>query len=274
MKGTEKIIKKVTPAIVGIYNEEGSGSGFFIHASGIIVTNKHVVGYSSFVKIYLHSSHEYTGKVLLSDPHRDLAFVHIIAPDRKRFKTIPYIKKESYKAGETVIAYGHPFGLSYSATKGIISSVSRQYGLYRYIQTDAAINPGNSGGPLLNEKGYAIGINTMIIKNAQGLGFAIPMPEIKEEIKYVITNKENLFEGRYCPTCGHNHITDDPYCPHCGTKYPEIKEDETAQTKHIKTGQWVCSVCHHKNPSNTLYCKNCGHKREEEEETKENENGK
>ncbi len=264
MKSIEKIIEKIRPAVVGIHTKESIGSGFFIHYSGIIITNKHVVGFFPVVKVFLHTSYEYNARVIYADPHRDIAFLKILS-ERKRFPTIPYVKRITYKVGETVIAYGHPFGLSYSVTKGIISSIGRQYGKYRYIQTDAAINPGNSGGPLLNMKGYVIGINTMIIKDAQGLGFAIPMVDIKDTIKEIIENKDSYIAGQYCPVCGkNNRHENDKYCFYCGYKYPEIEDNRyNMKVQKDNNKNWKCNVCGFENTSDNLYCTHCGHKREE-----------
>ena len=89
------------------------------------------------------------------------------------------------KDGEVVVAIGHPFGLNYTATQGVISKVDRIRDGVKYIQIDAAINPGNSGGPLVNKEGEVIGINSFIIRGGDNLGFALPVSYLKEALDLI-----------------------------------------------------------------------------------------
>jgi S1-C subfamily serine protease len=159
--------------------ERGTGSGFIINGNGQILTNAHVVAGADIVTVNLKDGRSFKGKVLGSDPLTDVAVVKIEAGN---LPSIPLGNSNNLKAGEWAIAIGNPLGLDNTVTAGIISGTGRsssQVGVpdkrVAFIQTDAAINPGNSGGPLLNAKGEVIGINTAIIRNAQGLGFAIPI---------------------------------------------------------------------------------------------------
>ena len=159
------------------------GSGVIIDPKGYILTNEHVVAKAVRVKVTLSDNREYEGKVVGADIKSDLAVIKI-DPDRP----LPYVemgRSDDLMIGETVVAIGNPFGLKHTVTTGIISAVNRTIRASEkqvfndFIQVDASINPGNSGGPLLNINGALIGINTAIFKDAQGIGFAIPIDKAK-----------------------------------------------------------------------------------------------
>ncbi|MDX2099958.1 MAG: HhoA/HhoB/HtrA family serine endopeptidase [Leptolyngbyaceae cyanobacterium bins.59] len=159
--------------------ERGTGSGFVLDASGVILTNAHVVNGADRVTVKLKDGRTFQGRVLGEDSLTDVAVVKIEASN------LPAVRlgnSEQLRPGEWAIAIGNPLGLDNTVTAGIISATGRsssQVGVpdkrVGFIQTDAAINPGNSGGPLLNQRGEVIGMNTAIIGGAQGLGFAIPI---------------------------------------------------------------------------------------------------
>lgn len=158
---------------------QGTGSGFIISENGQILTNAHVVSGASQVTVSLKDGRTFTGTVLGTDSLTDLAVIQIEADN---LPTVKLGNSEQLQVGEWAIAIGNPLGLDSTVTTGIISATGRnsaQIGAgdkrVEFIQTDAAINPGNSGGPLLNARGEVIGINTAIIQNAQGIGFAIPI---------------------------------------------------------------------------------------------------
>lgn len=164
--------------------ERGSGSGFIINASGQILTNSHVVDGADIVTITLKDGRTFKGKVLGEDPVTDVAVVKI---DADHLPTITLGSSDDLQPGEAAIAIGNPLGLNNTVTSGIISAIGRSSSdigasdkRVDYLQTDAAINPGNSGGPLLNARGEVIGMNTAIIRGAQGLGFAIPVNTLKK----------------------------------------------------------------------------------------------
>lgn len=157
----------------------GTGSGFIINSGGQILTNAHVVDGADTVSVTLKDGRNFQGQVLGEDRVTDVAVIKIQA---NNLPTIALGNSDMLQPGEWVIAIGNPLGLDNSVTAGILSGTdrsSRQVGVpdkrVGFIQTDAAINPGNSGGPLLNSRGEVIGMNTAIISNAQGLGFAIPI---------------------------------------------------------------------------------------------------
>jgi Do/DeqQ family serine protease len=159
--------------------ESGTGSGFIISTDGLVVTNAHVIARADTVTVTLRDGREYSGKVLGADPLTDLAVIRIQA---NNLPVAPLGNSEQLRPGEWAIAIGNPLGLDNTVTAGIISATGRtsaDVGIpdkrVGFIQTDAAINPGNSGGPLLNQRGEVIGVNTAIRRQAQGLGFAIPI---------------------------------------------------------------------------------------------------
>jgi S1-C subfamily serine protease/predicted PurR-regulated permease PerM len=157
----------------------GIGSGFILNKDGEILTNAHVVKGVKNVTVTLKDGRTFKGTVVGADPVTDVGVVKISG---NNLPTEALGNSEQLQPGEWVIAIGNPLGLDNTVTQGIVSATGRASSLVgmpdervNYIQTDAAINPGNSGGPLLNAQGQVIGINTAIIQNTQGLGFAIPI---------------------------------------------------------------------------------------------------
>ncbi len=158
------------------------GSGFVIGKSGLILTNNHVVEKATEIKVKLEDGKEYTANVLGRDPKTDLALIKVKA-DADFPAPLMLGDSGATRVGDWVMAVGNPFGLGETVTVGIISAKGRIIGAGPYddfLQTDAAINPGNSGGPLFNMNGDVIGINTAIVAQGQGIGFAIPINMAKE----------------------------------------------------------------------------------------------
>ncbi len=174
--------------------QHGIGSGVIISPDGYIVTNNHVVDGATQIKVTMNDRRVLTAKVIGTDKLTDLAVIKVDSKD------LPYMSwgdSEKLHPGQTVLAFGSPFGyFQFSVTRGIVSAVNRQnpYSddarkLGGYIQTDAAINPGNSGGALVNSHGELVGINTFIISNSgsfAGAGFAIPAQVAKATADQII----------------------------------------------------------------------------------------
>ena len=163
------------------YQMRGTGSGVIIRKDGYILTNNHVAGNASTIKVTLNDKRVFTGKIVGRDGFTDLAVVKIPADG------LPVARlgtAKQLRPGDFAVAIGSPAGLSNTVTMGIISALGRslgdQLGDVGLVQTDAAINPGNSGGPLLNIHGEVIGVNTAIQKNFQNIGFAIPIDIAKQ----------------------------------------------------------------------------------------------
>ncbi|MBQ5403990.1 MAG: serine protease, partial [Bacteroidales bacterium] len=159
-------------AIVRIITPWGMGTGFLLGDYSLIVTNRHVIQGCRQVVLVSENFKKRIAKVLYADPLYDLAFVEM--PDNVAIGSLQ-LAFDGYKIsdGDPILAVGHPLGLKYTNTQGIISKASRRMNGLNYIQTDAAINPGNSGGPLLTTDGLVIGVNTFILANGQNLGFAL-----------------------------------------------------------------------------------------------------
>ena len=171
-------------------NRRSLGSGVIIHPEGYILTNEHVVSKATIIKVTLIDKREFDARLVGADIKSDLAVIKI-----ETNENLPHIslgRSDDLMIGETVIAIGNPFGLQHTVTTGIISALHRsikggENRVYRgFIQLDASINPGNSGGPLLNIEGSLIGINTAIFKQAEGIGFAIPINKAKRIINDLI----------------------------------------------------------------------------------------
>ncbi len=169
------------PEIPEQFQMRALGSGFIVKEKdgwAYILTNNHVIAHAKVIKVKLSDGSIYRAKVVGRDPKTDVALIKIKVGNKK-VPTVQLGNSDDIKVGEFVIAVGNPYGLNWTVTHGIISAKGR-HGLglnpiEDFIQTDAAINPGNSGGPLCDIHGRVIGINTAIVRNAQGLGFAVPI---------------------------------------------------------------------------------------------------
>ena len=169
---------------------QSAGSGFVLHASGYIVTNAHVVEGTRQPKVTFADGQAYDARVLAADAEHDLAVLKVKA--EKPLKAAVLGTSSDLMIGETAIAIGNPFGFQHTVTAGVVSAVDRTLrfqdqrspqGVKEYkglIQTDAPINPGNSGGPLLNVNAELIGINTAIRGDAQNIGFAIAVDQLRK----------------------------------------------------------------------------------------------
>ena len=216
---TQEILERHIDNIIQIMTPYGSGSGFVV--GDIIITNSHVVSGLKEVVISSKKIKRDIRDVIYDDPYYDLAFLRLgFKSDYKELR----LSTTKVEDGDTTIAVGHPYGLNYSATEGIVSRASRIQDDLEYIQIDAAINPGNSGGPLFNEMGEVIGINTFIIQNSNNLGFALPYFYIQEALDdFKKQKKDNIIK---CPSCK-NYIDEttiqNDYCPSCGVKLEVAK---------------------------------------------------
>ncbi|MBW4644971.1 MAG: trypsin-like peptidase domain-containing protein [Goleter apudmare HA4340-LM2] len=171
--------------------QQGIGSGFITRPDGIIFTNAHVVADADNVSVVLKDGRRFQGDVVGVDRVTDVAVVRIKATG---LPTVNFGNSDNILPGEWAIAIGNPLGLDNTVTQGIISATQRSTAdlgvpteRVDFIQTDTAINPGNSGGPLLNAQGEVIGMNTAVLKGAQGLGFAIPINTARRITDQLIT---------------------------------------------------------------------------------------
>jgi serine protease Do len=162
------------------------GSGVIVDSQGFIVTNAHVIRRASKISVTLSDKRAFSAEVLALDTKNDLAIIKI--DSEEPLPSVHWGNSADILIGETVIALGNPFSLQNSVTTGVVSATNRSIALEGellfddFIQTDAAINPGNSGGALLNIFGQLIGINTAIVSQGQGLGFAIPVNRVRQTL--------------------------------------------------------------------------------------------
>lgn len=188
----------IFPNVPQQQKEHALGSGVIVSSDGYIVTNNHVIQRGRDIKVTLPDHRVFSAKVVGADPQTDVAVLKIAATG---LPTVPFADSSTLHVGDIVMAFGNPFGLSFTVTRGSVSALARAgLGIEQYedfIQTDAAINPGNSGGPLVNIHGQVAGINTAIVSATSGpngeggfngIGFAIPANVVKHVMQDLIKN--------------------------------------------------------------------------------------
>lgn len=212
-------IQTIQKAIVKIGTASGSGSGFYLKDKGIVVTNYHVVSGNRMVAIETQDKNRYVAQVVFVDPVVDLAFLKPLeefdVPDLTLQSEIPV------KNQDKVAVLGFPYGMPFTITEGIVSSVQQLVEGRNYIQTDAAVNPGNSGGPLVNVNGEVVGITSCKFQNADNVGFAIPVIELVTDLNAFAENKDMVYAVK-CQSCSHLIFEKADFCPQCGN---DINED-------------------------------------------------
>jgi serine protease Do len=175
--------------------ERGLGSGVIISPDGYIVTNNHVVDGAVDIRVTMSDKRTFSAKLVGTDPLTDLAVVKIDGAD---FASVPLGDSTKLHPGQSVLAFGNPYGFRFTVTRGIVSALNRpnpdptnRRKPGQFIQTDAAINPGNSGGPLVDARGQVVGINTFLVSDNgsfSGMGFAIPTQIVKPTIDALIAH--------------------------------------------------------------------------------------
>jgi S1-C subfamily serine protease len=179
------VVAAVQPALVQITNGRGgAGAGTIWHPDGLIVTNAHVVAGRSALNVTLHSGETYQAQVLAEDPQLDLAALSIPAAN---LPTIEPGHSQQLKAGDWVMALGHPFGILNAATGGVVIAMGKQLGDLQFrnghdwLAVNLRLRPGHSGGPLVDAQGRLVGVNT--IMNGPEVGVAIPVHVVKTFLK-------------------------------------------------------------------------------------------
>lgn len=225
----------------------GMGSGVLVESSGVVVTNQHVIVGGDTIRVQLADNREFEARLVGGDSDFDLAVLRIEGKGELPF--VPIGTDDSILIGETVIAIGNPYGLDHTVTTGVVSALGRtlqtEDSVYQdIVQTDASINPGNSGGPLLDIRGRLIGINTAIHREAQGIGFAIPIWRVRNVVDQILAH------GSVLPTWIGLEVQDlnSELALHFGVKSGSgvlvrgVEKDSPAERAGLQTGNIVSRV--------------------------------
>lgn len=203
--GTGKVLT-ASQNVVQISGDDGDGSGFWV-SEKLLVTNNHVVRFNPNLKIISHSKRTVPAEVIGTDTLNDLALLRANAGDssaeleaffgsnHQRPEPLKW-RKQPIRLADQVYAIGYPQGTDLSLTQGIVSGIHRDDDTKRtYIQTDSAINPGNSGGPLIDRCGQVVGINTMTLRDAQNVGYAITSDDASKKVSKMIAERKNATQA-------------------------------------------------------------------------------
>ena len=249
-------VERVAPAVANIEIQQqsknrpreigGSGSGFVIAPDGFILTNSHVVHSATRIVVNLSDGRDYRAQLVGDDPETDLAVIRIDAP---HLVHVRLADSESLRVGQLAIAIGNPLGFQASVTAGVISALGRsmysQSGrlIDNIIQTDAALNPGNSGGPLVNSAGEVIGVNTAMIRPAQGICFAIASNTAKLVAGWLI--RDGRIRRSYIGVAGqnvplHRRVIRFYNLPlETGVLVVSVEKDSTARSAGLREGDII-----------------------------------
>ncbi len=216
-------VQEIIPAVVKINTASGSGSGFFVKDYGLVITNHHVVSGFRSVAIETQNQQKYVADVVLVNPLSDIA---LLKPRTQiEMPEVKFLSFKNLKSMDRVSVLGFPFGMPFTVTEGIISTTKQLVQGKNYIQTDAAVNPGNSGGPLVTQAGEIVGVTTSKFTEADNIGFALPIDEVVEELKYYENHPNTLYAVK-CPSCDfllHEKVEN---CPNCGNTLSETLFEE------------------------------------------------
>ena len=240
------IIDQYKKAVVQIATPYSTGTGFYIKNEELLITNDHVVRGNREVVVEGQLIDRQMAKVVYTDPLYDLAF--LLCKTDPSLPVLDISRDKEVAEGERVTAIGHPFGLKFTATQGIISNAGHKQNDVLYYQHDAALNPGNSGGPLVDGTGSIIGVNTFIIQNGENIGFSLPIQYLIRSIEEFKSDGNNQVASR-CLNC-HNLVYENTvegqFCPHCGSKIRlASSEDEYEAVGIPLTIEQILQGCGH-----------------------------
>ena len=203
--------------VIQIATPYSTGTGFYLKEYNLIVTNEHVIKGNRKVVIEGINVEKQMSHVRFTDTLFDLAFLEV--PKGMSGPDVKLGVDKLIDEGEQIVAIGHPFGLKYTATKGIISNTEHKQNDVDFLQHDAALNPGNSGGPLISMDGKIIGVNTFVIRDGNSIGFSLPIKYLKETIEaFKKADGDIVVKCSSCFFMVTDKNIDHKYCPNCGTK--------------------------------------------------------
>jgi hypothetical protein len=206
------LLQGISDSVFKVNTPSGTGSGFYLKAGNIIITNYHVVEKHREVAVENRAKMRYLAKVVFVNPDTDLAF---LLPSRVLKPPGRLDSFANVESRERVLVLGYPLGIGYTETQGIVSSPRQLVKGRHFIQTDAAINPGSSGGPVVNSRGEPVGVATSKFKDAENVGFAIPIDIVKEDLESFKSNKDLKFSVK-CNFCKLLAFEKTNYCKNCG----------------------------------------------------------
>ena len=216
-----EIIELYKHVVIQIATPYSTGTGFYIADYGLIVTNEHVIRDNNKVVVVGEDFEKQMVDVIYCDPKFDLAFLS--CPDKIAMPSVSMSVDNVLTEGDQVLAIGHPFGLKYTATQGIVSNMLHKQDDINYIQHDAALNPGNSGGPLLAHNGKIVGVNTFIIKDGNNIGFSLPIKYLQDTLEeFKVGKGEACVRCNSCLNLVFESQNNGGYCIHCGAKMKMI----------------------------------------------------
>lgn len=205
-------------AVHKINTASGSGSGFYLSAQNIFVTNYHVIEGNKEVSLENQQQDRYLAHVVYVNPKADIAFLR--AEQYQPSSAIAIDTASDTHTGNRVWVLGFPFGMPYTVTEGIVSNERQLLDGQYFIQTDAAVNPGNSGGPMVNADGLFVGVTSAKFNSADNVGFAIPSKVVKEELEFFAQNTSGAYALK-CNSCNSLIYEKTDYCPNCGATINE-----------------------------------------------------
>jgi serine protease Do len=231
--------------------EHGLGSGAIVSPDGYIVTNNHVIEGAVNINVTLNDRRILPAKLVGADPLTDLAVLKV---DATGLPSVPWGDSTTLRPGQSVLAFGNPYGFRFTVTRGIVSALNRPNPSLEdrrkpgeFIQTDAAINPGNSGGPLVDARGEVVGINTFLISPSgsfSGMGFAIPTqivrPTVETLIKYGKVEHGYIGVGISDVTPENSKFFDVKKAE--GAVVTQVEPDSPASKAGLKTGDVIVGL--------------------------------
>ncbi len=242
----QEIIEKYRNVVIQIATPYSKGTGFYLKDYDLIVTNQHVVSGNREVVIDGAVINRQMVAVIYVDQKHDLAFLE--SPKETMESGISLGLEKKMKNGDRILAIGHPFGLKYTSTQGIISNTMHELHNVNYYQHDAALNPGNSGGPLLDMDGRIVGVNTFVIRNGENTGFSLPISYLQATLEDFVKKDGIAVRCSSCSNIVVEEKKNGKYCPFCGTKitfpsqeepYEPLGVSKTIESLLIKAGHDV-----------------------------------
>ena len=235
VKPVKELVREFGEGVISVETPGGLGSGFIVNEDGYAVTNNHVIEGETKIAVVLYQNSE-SGlvrtrvenvEIIALNPFVDLALLKL--PPRKDLKLKPVSlgSLDDLNAGDGAFAVGNPLGLERSVSQGIISTLNRNFEGLVYLQTDAAINPGNSGGPLFNMKGEVVGVTNMGFRGTDNLGFAIPIPYVKDFLR----NREAFAFDKDNPNTGYRYLDPPRRMRTGGPAKAKLAPTESEETK-------------------------------------------